>query len=103
MPTGYEVPSGGITTIADLDRTPARLPLAGMIATEGTTIVYGRGGTGKGVTAAYLMSSLVREDKRVVAVDFEGHPEEWAERLDALGLTEDEQRMVIYLTPFGDH
>ena len=59
-------------------------PLLGVLSPEGTTVLYGDGGDGKGWVAAKWASQL---DSRVAIIDFEGHPNEWAYRLDKFGFT----------------
>ena len=92
------------TTIADLSVDTARRLLAEpFIAPMGITVIYGRGGTGKGVTATWLIARHVRDGGRAYILDYENHQEEWAERFRALGLTDDELRAIAYRTPYGDH
>lgn len=55
------------------------------------TILFGMGGTGKGVVASDWIARLTRGEggdgvrHRVLVVDFEGHREEWARRVRAFG------------------
>ena len=55
---------------------------------EGATIVYGKGGVGKGVLTCYLIKRLEEGGHIVLVVDFEGHEREWGSRLRGLGLTD---------------
>ncbi len=66
------------------------------------TVLFGPGGVGKGVLSSYFALRLVRQKKRVMVIDYEGHPREWANRARALGLTDAELRMIEYRAPFSD-
>jgi DnaB helicase-like protein len=81
----------GIVDLAQHRSAPAA-PLLGALSPEGTTVLYGDGGDGKGWVAAKWASQL---DARVAILDFENHPNEWAYRLDKFGLTDD----VLYVSP----
>lgn len=92
----------GTRTALDLDHGPPAPQLAEpFIAPRGVSVIYGKGGTGKGVTAAYLIRRLVRAGHVPMILDYEGHPEEWGSRLRGLGLADDELRQVIYREPYG--
>ena len=92
----------GWRTARDLDFGPAPDQLAEpFIAPRGVTVLYGKGGTGKGISTAYLIRQLVRNGHIVMILDYEGHPEEWGSRLRGLGLTDDELGHVVYREPFG--
>jgi len=71
-----------------------------------TTLMYGKGGTGKGVIAAIFAGLLTRAGRRVLILDYEDHPEEWGQRLTALTfpdsskLSEDEKGDIIHCTPY---
>ena len=92
----------GTRTAAELDHGPPPPQLADpFIAPRGVTILYGKGGTGKGVTAAHLAGRLVRSGHVVMILDYEGHPEEWGYRLRGLGLTAGELAQVHYREPYG--
>ena len=56
------------------------------------------GGVGKGTLAAWLVVQLVRAGHRVLIVDYEGHPEEWARRIYGLGGAE-ALDAVMYVSP----
>src|SRR5206468_2101338 len=67
-------------------------------------IGYGPGGVGKGLSAMYFIGELVRKHQmRVTVLDFENHPNEWARRKKGFGFTPNQERLVDYLTPFGDY
>lgn len=50
----------------------------------GHTILYGTGGVGKGALACRWISDLVQAGRRILILDYEGHPEEWSRRIAAL-------------------
>jgi len=50
----------------------------------GHTILYGTGGSGKGTLATWWIARLVRTGHRVVILDYENHPDEWARRYAGL-------------------
>ena len=92
----------GNRTALDLSYGPPLPQLADpFFTTEGVTILYGRGGVGKGITACWLVLRLVRAGHTVMVLDFEGHEREWGSRLRGLGLTADELSLVHYRAPFG--
>lgn len=74
-------------------REEAEPPLLGILSPQGTTILYGDGGDGKGWVAARLASQLQR---RVAILDFEMQPKEWAYRLDRFGVS---LRDILYFSP----
>lgn len=87
--------------IGMLDLSQFRLgpppPFAGWLAPEGTTILYGDGGDGKGWIAASAIRGLRQQHEIKTAIlDFENHPTEWAYRLDRLGVALNE---VVYIQP----
>jgi hypothetical protein len=94
-------PSIGTRTAADLRHGDPPDQLAGHFLTpEGPTILYGRGGVGKGVTACWLAQRLVAAGHVPMIVDFEGHEREWGSRLRGLGMSDDELARVHYRAPF---
>ncbi len=57
--------------------------LIGRLDPNDHTILFGDGGTGKGVIAAWWTSQLVKDGKVVLVLDYENHAEtEWRKRLD---------------------
>jgi hypothetical protein len=67
----------------------------------GHTIVYGTGGIGKGTLASKWIGELVQDDDaRVLIVDYELHPEEWARRIEGLGYWDLKDR-IIWTAPNG--
>jgi hypothetical protein len=69
---------------------------------EGVTVLYGKGGTGKGLVACLIAVRLVRAGHIVMILDFEFHRREWGSRLRGLGLTDDELRQVHWRSPSSD-
>jgi hypothetical protein len=90
----------GARSLADVSPAPAPAPLLGKLDPEGPTVLFGEGGAGKGVLAASWIVGLVRESHRVLLVDYEGHPGEWARRVESLGGA-DAREAVMYVTPAG--
>jgi hypothetical protein len=91
----------GHRTAADLAAGPPLPQLADPYLTpEGATVIYARGGTGKGLLACWLAQRLVRSGQVVMVLDFEGHEREWGSRLRGLGLTDDELAAIHYRAPF---
>jgi hypothetical protein len=96
------VPTIGNRTAADLRYGPPLDPLAPPFLTpEGATVIYGRGGVGKGITAAWLTTRLGAAGHVVMVVDFEGHAREWGSRLRGLGMADADLATVHYRAPFG--
>lgn len=92
----------GSRTAADLPYGPPPPQLVGEFLTpEDATVIYGPGGTGKGVSACHFALRLVRSGHVVMIVDFEGHEREWGSRLRGLGATEEELGRIHYRAPFG--
>lgn len=92
----------GSRTAADLPYGQPPPQLVGELLTpEGPTVLYGPGGTGKGVTACWLILRLVRSGHVVMVLDFEGHEREWGSRLRGLGATDVELARIHYRAPFG--
>ncbi len=95
-------PTIGSRTAADLRYGPPLPQLAApFLTSEGATVLYGKGGTGKGITACWLITRLVAAGHVVMVLDFEGHEREWGSRLRGLGMTDDELARIPYRSPFG--
>jgi hypothetical protein len=60
-------------------------PLLGRLDPLGATLLYGPGGIGKGTLVAWWIALLVAAGHRVLLLDYEHHPEEWAPRIEGLG------------------
>lgn len=89
--------SMGVLPLADYRNAPPS-PLLGVLSPEGTTILYGDGGDGKGWIAASLIGDLLKQGIKTAILDFEAHPNEWAYRLDKLGVPVEQ---VLYVQPSG--
>lgn len=72
--------------------------LIGRLDPDGHTILYGTGGVGKGTLASWWAVQLVRQGSRVLIVDYENHPDEWARRIEGLGSPETRGE-VAYVAP----
>ena len=95
-------PTIGTRTARDLRHgTPPPQLVGPFLTSEGPTVLYVRGGTGKGLLACWLSRELVRSGHVVMVVDFEGHEMEWGFRLRGLGLTDDELARIHYRAPFA--
>lgn len=71
-------------------------PLLDILSPEGTTVLFGEGGDGKGWIAAKLAARLIEQGIRVAVLDFENHPNEWVYRLTTFGVSMDK---IVYLAP----
>jgi len=99
---GDELPSIGTRTALDLlHGTPPPQLAPPFLTPEGATIMYARGGTGKGMTACWLIGQLVVAGHVVMVLDYEGHEREWGSRLRGLGLPDDDLARIHYRAPFG--
>jgi Fe2+ transport system protein FeoA len=67
---------------------PPFLPLMGdgIVHPTKITLMYGRGGIGKGWVACYIARALRDEGRRVLIVDVEGQEYEWTTRLYGMGV-----------------
>jgi len=93
----------GTRTLADLPCGDPLPPLIGeFIAAEGTTVLYGPGGVGKGWLSVHFAWQLVKTGRQVMVIDFELHEGEWGRRARRMGWTEPELEMVHYRAPFGE-
>jgi hypothetical protein len=81
--------------------TPPDQLVGEFLTPEGITVLYGRGGVGKGVTGCWLTMQLVRAGHVVMILDYEGHEREYGSRLRGLGMTDAELASVHYRAPFG--
>jgi hypothetical protein len=92
----------GTRTARDLLHGIAPDPLAAPFLTpEGPTVIYGKGGVGKGLVTCYLIKRLVEAGHVVLLVDFEGREREWGFRLRGLGLADALLDRIHYRAPFG--
>jgi len=92
----------GTRTAADLRHGDPPEQLADPFLTaEGPTVLYGRGGVGKGMLGCWLLGRLVAAGHVVLLIDFEGHEREWGSRLHGLGLSDADLGEIHYRAPFG--
>jgi hypothetical protein len=75
----------GLRSLADVPATSAPPLLLDHLDAEGSTILFGTGGVGKGLLACWWAVQLVAKGHRVLIVDYESHGSEWARRIRALG------------------
>jgi hypothetical protein len=75
----------GARALGDIDRSAAPPLLVGRISPNGHTILYGPGDAGKGLLSCWWIVQHVLGGGRVLILDFEDHPEEWARRIWGLG------------------
>lgn len=75
----------GALPLSDVSTDPPAPLLVDLLDPEGHTIMYGTGGVGKGVLTAHVIVRLVEDGHRVLVVDYEDHPGEWARRVGSLG------------------
>jgi hypothetical protein len=72
-----------LTEVEEREPLPLRL---GKLDPEDHTILFGDGGTGKGVVASDWVAQLSRDGERVLILDFERHARyEWRPRVHAFG------------------
>ena len=71
--------------LEDIDRSEAPPLIVDRISPDGHTILFGPGDAGKGLLASSWITQHVKEGGRVLILDFEDHPEEWARRIVGLG------------------
>lgn len=88
----------GAHTLDTLSADPPAPLLVDRLDPDGHTILYGTGGVGKGVLTAWWTVQLVRAGHRVLILDYENHPGEWARRIGGLG-TAPELAAVIWAAP----
>lgn len=75
----------GARPLGAIDRSAAPPLLVDRISPDGHTILFGPGNAGKGLVACAWIKRHVSDGGRVLILDFEDHPEEWARRLWGLG------------------
>jgi len=91
----------GFRRVSSIPYSKPKPPLVGeMLAAEGVTVIYGRGGTGKGMTSVYFAGELAKQGYSVALLDYENHPDEWRRRLDGMGLLEYDDR-IWYASPYN--
>lgn len=88
----------GARVLATVPTDPPPPLLIGRLDPTGHTILYGTGGVGKGTLASSWIVGLLNDDKRILVVDYENHPDEWARRVHGLGASELIDR-VLHVAP----
>lgn len=95
-----ENPSVGAKTMAEIPwMDPKPQLVEPFLAGEGATIIYGKGGTGKGLMAVWLAGQLVERGFHPGIIDFEGRRGEWTRRARNMGLTEAQLAQIVYIDP----
>jgi hypothetical protein len=83
--------------LADIAPIEPAKPLLGILHPQEHTILYGDGGTGKGVIASWWVSQLTKQDLNVLVVDYEYHANyEWRPRVEGFG---GDMRRVAIIQP----
>lgn len=84
--SGRDDAPAGWSGFTEADLIPAPAPIVGYIAAEAPalTVISGRGGRGKGVTASAWAADVIRAGGAVAIVDAEGRRREWARRVSGL-------------------
>lgn len=75
----------GARVLAEMSMDPPPPMLLGRLDPTGHTVLFGTGGVGKGLMAAWWTLALTKAGSRVLIVDYENHPDEWARRVYAMG------------------
>ena len=88
----------GTCRLSDIPADPPPPLLVGRLDPSGHTILYGTGGTGKGVLACQWIVELARAGQVVLVVDYENHGTEWSRRVRSLG-GETAHGAVFYVAP----
>ena len=70
-PEGEVVGRLGARLLSEITTAPASPTLLGRLDPEGPTVLFGEGGIGKGIMAAWWIVGLVGLDHRVLLVDYE--------------------------------
>ena len=90
----------GAVSLFTFSTDPPPDMLIARLDAEGHTILYGTGGVGKGTLSAWWIIQLAREARRVLIVDYENHPEEWARRIHGLGGSDLlAAGLIVYVAP----
>jgi hypothetical protein len=88
---------------ADVDRSPPA-PLVGkspFLHPTRATLLFGTGGSGKGVIAAELMAERTRRGERVMVLDYDANSDEWASRIYKFGGDLDLVEIALPVTEDG--
>jgi hypothetical protein len=87
-----------IRALDTIDRSPAPPLLLDRLDPFGHTILFGTGGVGKGTLAVWWAAELVKLGHRVLILDYENHPDEWARRYHGLAGADGADR-VFHVAP----
>ncbi len=90
----------GARSLSTIDRSPPGPLLVDRLDPGGHTIAYGTGGVGKGTLATWWAVQLVRAGHRVLILDYENHPDEWARRWYGLA-GDDGAEHVTHVAPLS--
>lgn len=88
----------GVRFLPEISTEPPPPMLLGRVDPLGHTMVYGTGGVGKGTLVSSWVLGLLHERKRILVIDYENHPEEWAPRIASLGAG-DLMSSVMHVAP----
>lgn len=80
-PPEYGADSLPMMSIAEIEEEEQTTLWLGRIHPNDHTVLFGTGGTGKGVIAAWWAVELAKMGKTVLVVDYERHKDEWARRV----------------------
>lgn len=75
----------GARFLVEISTDPPPPLLIGRLDPAGHTILYGTGGVGKGSLASSWIVALLESNRRVLVIDYENHPDEWARRIAGQG------------------
>lgn len=91
---------GRLELLADMQVDEPDPPHFTFIADKGATMLFGKGGSGKGSYAAWIALRAVRQlGWKVLLIDSELRDYEWKPRLVHLGATDEEQQSIAYYKP----
>ena len=86
--------------LSEIDPSPAPPLFLDRLDPKGHTMLYGTGGCGKGTLATWWAAQLVRQGHRVLLLDYEDHPDEWARRYAGLAGSEGADR-IVHVAPLA--
>ena len=90
----------GARLLSSVSTAPASPPLRGRMDPTAATFLHGTGGVGKGTLAASWIVGLIEDGHRILLLDYEHHPDEWAPRVHALGGLA-ARESILYVCPAG--
>jgi len=89
---------GFVRRLSEIDRSAPPPLLLDRLDPLGPTIEYGPGGIGKGAVASSWAARLAVDGHRVLILDYEDHPEEWARRIYGLA-GEEAVESIVHVSP----